>query len=113
MHDFADARGARERDELAAGLDRALECRTAVLEPDVVRIDEYLDAAKRICHRSRLPEVVRKAADAIAEPILRGVRREAPDLRTLDQPVGNRAADEPRRTSNQNPSGHCTAAFLR
>src|SRR5262249_46535068 len=61
--------------------------------------------------RSRFVEVGRKASNAIAEAILRRVRREPATFRAMDEPLGNCAADEAGRAGDQDDHPRdCSAA---
>src|SRR5262249_1898798 len=72
------------------------------VEAHIVRVDEHVDACERRRHSRRIVEVVREAADAIAESVPGRMRRQAADLRPIDEAPGHRAADESRRAGDEN-----------
>src|SRR5262249_20179672 len=65
-------------------------------EAHVVGIDEHVNRAKGVSHSVGTFEVVRETPDRVAEPVLVGMVREAAHLSPMDEPLGNRAANESR-----------------
>ena len=94
MHDLPDAGGLRLREERARPFDRRLERQPAVIEPDVVRVEEDVYAVERLGHPVRIVEVVREGPDAVAEAVPARVRRQPADVRPVDKPLGDGATNE-------------------
>src|SRR5437762_4004465 len=88
VDDLGDAGYSRERDQLARPIHGELECRAAVIEADVVRVDQHVSAAKRLLHPHRRVEVVRETLNTLAKTILFRTRRETPDLGAIEETLG-------------------------
>ena len=93
MDDLPDTGLPRQQEQFSGHLDGAFEGPGAVVEPDVVRVDEDVHATERIGHSGGSIEVIGVSAHTAVEPVVRRMRGQAPDLGAVDEAYGDGSPD--------------------